>query len=312
VAQKLDVIFAGAGEFGLPTLHALMEKHRVVRVYSQLDKPAGRGNRMTPTPVAKFALEQGLEVVRTGDINSEALPVADVMVVIAFGQKIAPAAVNHPQLGSINLHASVLPRLRGAAPINWAILRGDAYSGNSIIRLAPRMDAGAILAQSRVEIGELETAGELHDRLAENGAGLVIGTLEQLSDGTAVEREQDESLATIAPKLNREAAKLDFSRPAGELALAVRGMYPWPGCRVRVVSPENVELAKLTFVRARPLRPSSILHPPSSILDSGAIACGQGTQLEIVELQPESKRPMTMAAYRNGHPWPAGGRIEAI
>src|SRR5206468_3864198 len=143
--------------------------------------------------------------------NAESLPAADVMVVIAFGQKIGPKAVNHPRLGSINLHASVLPRLRGAAPINWAILRGDAYAGNSIIRLAPRMDAGAILAQSRLEIGELETAGELHDRLAEDGAGLVIRTLEELANGVAAEREQDESLATIAPKLSREAARLDFS-----------------------------------------------------------------------------------------------------
>ena len=169
--QPLRIIFAGSGEFGLPTLRAIREaRDEIVHIFSQPDRPAGRGRKLTPTPIALFAIENELPLTRTGNINNEALPEADVMVVIAFGQKIAEPVVNHPRLGSVNLHASRLPRYRGAAPINAAILAGETIAGNSIIRLANNMDAGAVLAQSSVPIGELETAGELHDRLAEDGA----------------------------------------------------------------------------------------------------------------------------------------------
>src|SRR5262245_36885982 len=142
----LRIIFAGSGEFGLPTLRALRDAgHEIVRVLTQPDRPAGRGRTVTPTPIAQAATEMGLDVIRTPDINDESLPPADVMVVIAFGQKIADDQVRHPRLGSVNLHASRLPRYRGAAPINWAILGGEATTGNSVIRLAQRMDAGAVL-----------------------------------------------------------------------------------------------------------------------------------------------------------------------
>src|SRR3954469_19542920 len=169
--ESLRIIFAGSGEFGLPTLEALRAAgHDIVLVVSQPDRPAGRGRGLQPTPVAAAALAAGLPVLRTADINRETLPPADLMGVIAFGQKIADSVVHHPRLGSVNLHASVLPKYRGAAPINWAIINGETAAGNSVIRLAQRMDAGAVLAQSHVPIGELETAGELHDRLAADGA----------------------------------------------------------------------------------------------------------------------------------------------
>src|SRR5687768_14475637 len=233
VMSPLKLIFAGSGEFGLPTLRALLDAgHEIVQVISQPDRPAGRGRVLTPTPIASFAAAANLPVLKTSNINAETLPPADAMVVIAFGQKIGEAAVHHPRLGSVNLHASILPKYRGAAPINWAIIRGERVAGNSVIRLAPKMDAGAVLDQSSLDIGELETAGELHDRLAADGAPLVLKVLSQLADGTAVETPQDESLATIAPKLSRESAKLDFSRPAADIANQIRGMYPWPGCRV--------------------------------------------------------------------------------
>ncbi len=171
----MRIIFAGSGEFGLPTLRAILGAgHEVVQVVSQPDRPAGRGRGLSPTPVAAEAIAAGLPLLRTPDINqeplNEALPPADVMVVIAFGQKIADSVVNHPRLGSVNLHASRLPKHRGAAPINAAILSGDPVAGNSIIRLARKMDAGAVLAESALDVGELETAGELHDRLATDGA----------------------------------------------------------------------------------------------------------------------------------------------
>jgi methionyl-tRNA formyltransferase len=209
------IIFAGSGEFGIPTLRALIDAgHTIVHVFTQPDRPAGRGKKLTPTPIGALAIELGLPLTRTADINLERLPPADLMIVIAFGQKIGPTAVAHPRLGSVNLHSSRLPKYRGAAPINWAVLNGDAITGNSIIRLASKMDAGAILAQSELTIGESETAGELHDRLASDGAPLMLKVIEQLQAGTASEIEQDHSLASIAPKLSRQTAQIDWSKPA--------------------------------------------------------------------------------------------------
>ena len=292
-------------------MRALLEAgHRVVHVFSQPDRPAGRGKKLTPTPIAQFAIERQRPVTRTGNINVEPLPAADAMIVIAFGQKIAPHVVNHPRLGSVNLHASRLPRYRGAAPINWAILRGETITGNSVIRLAEKMDAGAILGQSRVVIGELETAVELHDRLAQDGAPLVLGVLEKLANGAAVETEQDHAAATIAPKLNRDAARIDWTSPAAEIARRVRGLYPWPGCRVRVVDPDGTPRDTVTLVRARVAKFTK--SEAGFITAAGTVAAGDEYAVEIVELQPEGKRPMPLAAYRNGHPWEEGMRVDSV
>jgi methionyl-tRNA formyltransferase len=305
----LRIIFAGSGEFGLPTLTALHAEHELVQVFSQPDRPAGRGRKLAPTPISQFALDHNLALTRTTDINQEPLPPADLMVVIAFGQKISESVANHPRLGSVNLHSSRLPKYRGAAPINWAILDGQTQTGNSIIRLAQRMDAGAILAMSTLPIGETETAGELHDRLADDGAPLMLQTIQQLASGTASETAQDESQASKASKLSRETSKIDWQKPADGIARQIRGMYPWPGCRVRLIDPSDKELARLTLVRARPTPLSSPL--PGQINENGAVAASTGS-VEILEIQPEGKRPMPLAAYRNGHPWPHGARLESL
>jgi methionyl-tRNA formyltransferase len=306
----MDVIFAGSGTFGLPALRALLGAgHRIVQVYSQPDRPAGRGHKLTPTPIATFAMERGLPLVRTADINGEPPPPADLLVVIAFGQKIAPAMVDHPRLGGINLHASLLPKLRGAAPINWAILRGETITGDSVIRLAQKMDAGAILGQTETAIGPLETVGELHDRLADDGAELLLRVVDELAAGTAVERAQNEAAATMAPKLGRESSRLDWNAPAAELALRIRGLYPWPGCRVRLLDEMGTERNRLTLVRART---AESVGEPGRILADGSIGAGDGRSVEIVEVQPEGKRPMGLTAYRNGHLWQTGMRVESI
>ena len=215
MSSSLRVLFAGSGEFGLPTLKAMIEAgHEVVQVYSQPDRAAGRGRALTPTPISQFSLDQSLPLARTMNLNAETLPPADLLVVIAFGQKIADSVSQHGRLGSVNLHASLLPKYRGAAPIHWAILRGETVTGNSVIRLAQRMDAGAVLGRSTIEIGEIETTGELHDRLAADGAPLMLRVIRELAEGRSMEVSQDESLATAAPKLARESAILDWSRPA--------------------------------------------------------------------------------------------------
>lgn len=308
----LDIIFAGSGAFGVPSLHALLGSgHRVVQVISQPDRPAGRGRALLPTPISELAVERGLSLLRTPDINREALPPADVMLVIAFGQKIAPHIVHHPRLGSINLHGSVLPRYRGAAPINWAIIRGESSSGNSVIRVAPRMDAGEVLGTSRLPIGELETAGELHDRLSADGPELVLKVLDDLAAGRAAEQAQDESLATAAPKLRRESTRLDWSRPARELGWQIRGMYPWPGCHVELCDAQGNPLRRLRLVRARPADDEGPRWRPGEIQTDGAVHTGEGA-LQIVEVQPDGGVPMPLGDYRRGHPWMAGMQLRSV
>ena len=305
----LRLIFAGAGEFGALTLTALLDAgHDVVQVVSQPDRPAGRGRALTPTAISKIALERNLPLLRTTNINAESMPPADAMVVIAFGQKIAPHVVDHPRLGSANLHSSLLPKYRGAAPINAAVLNGDRVSGNSVIRLAEKMDAGDILGQSELAIGDSETAGELHDRLAIDGGPLMLRVLDELSRGIAVETPQDHAQATIAPKLTRESTRLDFPRSAVEIANQIRGLYPWPGCRVRL-SGQDGSIARLTLVRAKPAAGAG--GTAGAIDVNGHIATSDGS-VEILEVQPEGKRPMPLQAYRNGHPWTAGMHIESL
>lgn len=308
----LRVVFAGSGEFGIPTLEAMRDAgHEIIRIVTQPDRPAGRGRALTPTPVAAVAVGAGLDMLRTADINKESLPPADVMVVIAFGQKIAEHQVNHPRLGSVNLHASRLPRYRGAAPINWAIINGERTAGNSVIRLAQRMDAGAVLGQSELTIGDLETAGELHDRLALDGAPLVLRVLDELATGRAVEMVQDESRATLAPKLSRESAALDWTRPADEVARRIRGLYPWPGCRVSLCDAEGTPIASLRLVRARPGPGEGPRWEPGEIMSNGLVQAGDGAGVEIIEVQPDGKRPMLLAEYCRGHPWQPGLRLRS-
>lgn len=307
----MRIIFTGSGEFAVPTLAALVRAGHKIFPYTQPDRPAGRGRKLTPTPVAQFAREHGLTAIRTVDLNAEKLPAADLMVVIAFGQKISPGVVNHPRLGSVNLHASLLPKFRGAAPINWAILSGETITGNSVIRLASKMDAGAILSQSQTSIGETETTGELHDRLAREGVALVLRTIADLQSARATETAQDESLASLAPKLSRKSATIDWSVSANEIARKIRGMYPWPGCRVRLTDAAGAEAARLTLVRARVVGGEGPRWHPGEIAIDGCIACGEGA-VEILELQPDGKRPMSPGDYRRGNSWMPGMKLESV
>lgn len=317
MSQPLRILFAGGGEFGLPTLKYLRDLgHEIVLVISQPDRPAGRGRKTTPTPISHYALANNLPLLRTADTNAEQLPPADLLIVIAFGQKIAPHVVDHARLGSINLHASILPKYRGAAPINWAIIRGETVAGNSVIRLAQKMDAGAMLGRSQLPIGELETAGELHDRLAKDGATLVGRVVGELAAGTALAIEQDHSQATLAPKIDRQETILDFAKAQGgadALARRIRGLYPWPGCRVQLLDAAGTSKARLTLVRARTVAGEGPRWRPGELTSHGAISVGDGSQaIEIVELQPEGRNPMSLQAYRNGHPWMPGMRVESI
>ena len=308
----MKIIFTGSGEFGVPTLRTLLASaHKVVQVVSQPDRPAGRGRGLTPTAISQVAIEANLPLLRTENINGETLTPADVMVVIAFGQKVADSIIHHPRRGSINLHASLLPKYRGAAPINWAIIHGEPTAGNSIIRLAQKMDAGAVLGQSELPIGETETAGELHDRLAEDGVRLVLKVLDELVNGTATETPQDPANVTVAPKLSRAAAKLDFTQTAIDVARRIRGLHPWPGCRVKMCDAAGGELAKFRLVRARPGPTEGDRWEPGEIMGDGMVQTGVGG-LEIIDLQPDGRNVMSLQDYRRGHRWPPGARLVAV
>lgn len=304
----MNVLFLGSGAFALPTLARLTRDHTLLGVVTQPDRPAGRARRLTPTPIAQWAAAHAPRVPlhKPEDVNDDgvagalrALP-ADAWVVIAFGQKLS-----EPLLAdrfAINLHASLLPRWRGAAPINWAILAGDAQTGNSVITVARRMDAGAILAQEATDVEPLETAGELHDRLGARGPDLVESVLQAKARGTLAPREQDESLATRARKLTKEDGVVDFSRPAGECRARIHGLSPWPGVRVMF----HGEQLRLARAKDEPVPPQETA-PPGTILDAetGLVACAPGTTLRLLEVQPPGKRVM---------PWPdfaRGRRVRA-
>jgi methionyl-tRNA formyltransferase len=294
----------------VPTLAALLAAgHRVLQVYSQPDRPAGRGRQLSPTPVARFAIDHNLPLTRTANLNAEPLLPADVLVVIAFGQKISRPIADAPRFGSINLHASRLPSYRGAAPINWAILNGDSVTGNSIIRLADRMDAGHVLAQSQLAIGDSDTAGDLHDRLAADGPPLMLQVLHDLALARATELAQDESLATTAPKLSRQSATIDWTHSARQVARRINGLSPWPGCRVKLLNAQDHQINTLTLLRAipTPSQPSA----PGRLLPDGTIATGDGV-VTILQVQPANRTPMSLPDYRRGNPWEPGMRIESV
>ncbi len=302
MSKRLQVLFAGSGAFGQPTLEALVANHDVVRVYTQPDRPAGRGKKLTSTPIAAWAEEAELDVVRTERFNDEQLPEADALVVIAFGQKISQEQANAPRLGAMNLHASLLPRHRGAAPIHHALYHGDDPVGNTVIRLAERMDAGAILRQGELPALTNETTGELHDRLAAAGPSLVLRVLSDMHRGTAVEIVQDESQATHAGKLSRVDAMLDFNRSAVELTRQINALSPWPGCRI------SVSDRPMTLLRAEA---KATLGKVGTIDSEGMIGTGDGS-LHVLELKPEGGRPMLLSDYVNGRPWPKGARVTAL
>ncbi len=315
----MDIVFFGSGEFGLPTLQALAKSHTVRCVVTQPDKPAGRSRVLTPTPIGAWAAGAlpGVPVLKPDNVNEtsvlqqvRAFP-ARAWVVIAFGQKLSRPLLEGRF--AVNLHASLLPRWRGAAPINHAVLAGDAETGNSVITLADRMDAGEVLAQSRRAVTPLLTAGDLHDLLARDGPALMLDVLRRFEAGTLEPAVQDESRVTLAGKLSREDSWVDFSDEAEVCRRRIHALTPWPGVAVTL---NAVELKLLrahaeTDNRGNPALHSNLGALPGELLDrdAGLIACGDGTMLRLLEVQPAGKRPMSWHAFAMGHPVQPGDRL---
>jgi methionyl-tRNA formyltransferase len=293
----MRVLFYGTPAFALPTLRALLARHRVVAAVTQPDRPRDRGQRARASRVKTVALEHGIPVHQPARLRdagwSERLAehAADVAVVVAFGQILPGAILDVPARGSINVHASLLPRYRGAAPIAWAIIRGERETGITTFQMDTGMDTGPVLLQRPTPIGSDETAGELAERLAVLGAEVLLETLDRLD--TLTPRPQDAGAATFAPRLRKEDGVLDWTQPAAALAARVRGLNPWPGA---------VTLApggRLVIWRARAIAGEG--EPGVLAAAEGRLAVGTGAGLlEPIEVQPENRRAMDWSAYLRG------------
>ena len=302
----MRIVFAGTPEFAVPCLRAAASKGEVVAVYTQPDRPAGRGRGLTPSPVKLEAVQRGIPVHQPETFRKNPAARAelralepDVAIVMAYGQILPRAVLDLAPRGALNLHASLLPRYRGAAPIQWAIARGESQTGVTTMQLDEGLDTGPILMAQATSIGPLETAGELEGRLAGIGAELLLETLDGLASGGLQPRPRDHALATLAPILQKEDGRVDWSRPASEIGWRVRGFQPWPGMTATWQA-QGLKLLRVAEAPAGPGAPGEILEiGPSGVL----VACGGGTRLWLAEVQPESRRAIPAVA------WAAGARI---
>lgn len=302
----MKVVFFGSGAFGVPTLRMLAQRHEVVAVVTQPDRPAGRGKTLSPTPIASEAesLLTGVEVLKPEKVNTPEVRdrirgfEADAWVVIAFGQKLGQKLL--ADRFAVNLHASLLPRWRGAAPINAAILAGDETTGVSVITLADEMDAGLVLGQSSRPLDPSLTIGELHDVLAEDGVEVVAGVLDRFEAGTLEPVEQDADRVTLAPKLSKADGWIDFADTAHACRSRVHGLTPWPGVSITLAGFTLKLLRVAAEQHDHDAAPGTLVNP------AGLIACGQGTALRLVTVQPAGKKPMEFTAFANGRSLAAG------
>jgi len=301
----LRILFWGTPFFSLPSLRALIyEGHDVVGAVTQPDRPKGRGRKLAPSPVKEVALEEGLPVLtpetpRGREFLEEIRGLdAELSVVVAYGHLLLPEVLTLPPGGSINVHASLLPELRGAAPVNWAILQGMSRTGISIMRMVEAMDAGPVLFQVEEDIGPTETATELGTRLSEVGAEALIETLALLEAGMVMEEEQDHALATFAPKVGRDLARIDWDRNAEELGWHLRGLDAVPGAWSTLEGDAIKLFGPVPEPRfSHGTRPGAVLHasPEEGLL----VACGTGA-LWVREVQPAGGRRMAVESWLRG------------
>jgi len=303
----MRVAFMGSPDFALPTLGAILDAgHDVVCVYSQPPRPAGRGQALRETPVHRFAAARGIEVrtprslKKAPEQEAFAALALDVAVVVAYGLILPKAILDAPRLGCVNLHGSLLPRWRGAAPIQRAVMAGDDVTGVQTMRMEEGLDTGPVYLSAGTEIDDEDTAGTVHDRLAALGAPLVVETLALLNIGAAVARPQSEEGMTYAPKITPAETRIDWTKPARVVDRQIRGLAPFPGAWF-----------ELDGVRIKALgsRLSSGRGVPGEALDDALkIACGEGA-VRLMSVQRAGKGAMDADAYLRGAPVPAGSML---
>ncbi len=294
----LKLIFAGTPDFAIPALAALLAgPHRVVAVYTQPDRPAGRGRKLAPSPVKRLALEHELPVYQpehfksAESVDSLRSHGADLMVVAAYGLLLPAAVLDAPRLGCVNIHASLLPRWRGASPIQYSLLAGDAETGISLMKMAEGLDCGDVIAQRRIAIADDWSAAELHDALAPLGAEMLAEALVDIEAVLAAAKPQDDALATYAPRLAKAQAEVDWRKPAVELEREVRAYNPWP------VSFTSLDGVNLRLWRAAPVAAEAAGAPGDVVAHDRAgvfVRCGAGA-LRVTELQFAGRKRVTAA-----------------
>ena len=305
----MRIVFMGTPDFAVPCLQRLLEDgHEVPAVFTQPDKPVGRHAVLTPPPVKKLALSHGIPVyqptkMRDGTVAALLRELApDCLVVVAYGRILPQEILDVPPRGCVNIHGSLLPRYRGAAPIQWSVIRGETVTGVTSMFMDAGMDTGDIIDTLTTPIGENETAGELFERLAPLGARLLSTTLAAIADGTVTRRPQNDAEATMAPMLEKAMGRLDLTRPARELHNQVRGMNPWPGAFC-TAGGKTLKIHE-TRVAAGSGAPGTLL-----CADPVTVACGEGA-LQLVTVQPEGKPRMAAEAWLRGARLPQGARLE--
>ncbi|HLV93947.1 MAG TPA: methionyl-tRNA formyltransferase [Candidatus Acidoferrales bacterium] len=312
--MPLRIVFCGTPAFALPSLRRLIAQpdFRIEAVVTQPDRPRGRGGEIAVPPVKNAAVEAGVAVYQPEKIKSEAAYeffqriAPDVAVIIAYGQIVSQRLLDIPRLGWINLHASLLPKYRGAAPINWAIVNGETRTGVTTMQVSAGLDTGPILLAGETDIGPDEAAPELAARLAEIGAPLIVETLHKLDRGELAPRRQDDSQATFAPLLKKEDGRVDWSQPARAVHNRLRGLQPWPGAFTSF-------RGRTCHIWGRPAQGSKSATAPGAIALSKeelAVACGEGTALRLELVQLEGRKRVTAREFASGARLQAGDRFE--
>jgi methionyl-tRNA formyltransferase len=310
----MRIVFCGTPEFAVPSLRRLLSDSffSVEAVVTQPDRPRGRGREVSASPVKQAAIEAGVHVYQPESIKSDSAIeffkrlAPDAVVIIAYGQIIPQRLIDVPRLGWINLHASLLPKYRGAAPINWAIVNGESVTGLSTMRIDAGMDTGPILLQREMAIGADETAPDLARRMSEEGAPLVAETLRALESGEVTPRSQDSAGASVAPRLKKEDGKIDWTRNATEIYNRIRGLAPWPGAYTKF-------RGQLCHLWGRPEAPPAEEHHEPGLLvmsaDRVCVTCGGFSRLRLEEVQLEGRKRITAREFVNGAHLAAGERF---
>ena len=304
----MRIVFMGTPDFAVPCLARLLaDGHELAGVFTQPDKPKGRGYKLAPPPVKVLAQEHGIPVYQPEKMkDGRALEILrglmpELIVVVAYGRILPKEILELPKYGCINVHGSLLPRWRGAAPIQWSVISGDQLAGVTTMYMAEGLDTGDMILSRSTPIGPEETSGELYERLAQLGAELLSETVALVAQGNAPRTPQDDACSCYAPMLTRELARLDFTKPAAGVRSLICGMNPWPVAHTRLAG------KVLKVYRARLAEGSGT---PGEVLDGKrlVVACGGGA-VELLEIQAEGGKRMLAADYLRGHPVQAGTRL---
>lgn len=300
----MNIVFMGTPDFSVPCLQRLIDDgHCVKAVFTQPDKPKGRGHHMMPPPVKELAVKYDIPVYQPQKLrNSDALEILkgiapELIIVVAYGQILPKDILELPEYGCINIHASLLPQYRGAAPIQWCVLNGEKKSGVTSMQMDVGLDTGDMLLSAETEIGENDTAEDLHDKLSVLGAQVMSETIDLLLKGQLEPKKQDDSLSNYAPMLSKDLCPIDWNESAQNVHNKVRGLYSWP-CATAQLDDKTVKILKTALC-------GKVNGKAGEVIESGKkliVACGDGNGIEIVTLQAQGKKAMNAADYLRGNP----------